>query len=1463
MPQILPLIALLWAALPQDAVQRPELDAPIAIRGATVVAAPAHTLDNATVVIENGRITAVAPDAPIPAAARELAADGMVVYAGLIDAFSRAGVGEGRTTAEEERRVEDRFESASEGPRARSDAANRNGVFARRRVEDLIDPQPSTFAASRNAGFGVAIVAPPRGVLGGGAAALSLGDRPLRRSVLVGAFAQTASFTPPPPRSLAARDRYPTTAFGVMAHFRQTLLDAQWYGQMREYVARHADARADLPYDRDLEVLQDVLAGRTPVMWEADGVDEIHRALDLAEEFGFRLILVGGREASRAAERIKRADVPVILTLTVPRRPSEPPFDPHRWRREGAEQSRIGRSSILPPNWERRPFLPPAAFEAASQLRSEELRNAAALEQAGVRWCVSTLDLSRPADAWPILREMIETGLPPDAALRALTTTPAELLGIRAELGTIEPGKRGTVTVLTKPLADKDAQVRWTIIDGQVFEPDPSAERSARGSAAPGRRPGGRRQRPADPPTADVRPSPDNPAEPRDDESSAEETASQPASSSAPTASAPATPFEELLAHHPAWPIETDKDRIPTIRTGGSVLLKNARVLPVRGDSQDGASILIEGGKIRAIGRDLAAPAGVQTIDLAGCSVMPGIIDPHSHIALDSVNEFSLSVVPEVRCADVVDSDSVQIFRALAGGVTTIHAMHGSANTIGGQCVVMKLKYGRPAREMIVHDAPRTVKFATGENVKRSGMPQRERPAGPDRAPERIRRFPGSRMGVEAVMRRSLETGRDYDQQRTAYEQARSAGRDVPPLRRDLRAEALADIVRGDIWINCHCYRADEILRLLAVAEDFGIRIATLHHCLEAYRIMPEIARHGCGTATFSDWWAYKVEAYDAVPHNAGMLARYGINATLKSDSADLMRHMTVEAAKTVRFSGLDEREALATITLNAARLFGMDNRIGTIEVGKDADLAVFNGHPLDTFARCVLTLIDGEVYFQHRDFMPSGPTPTSPDATFDADAAANAAQARGDGAGREAASGAAVAHHEATSGTNGSNGWSGTSRTGAIAIRGATIHPISAAPIPGGTLVMNDGRIVSVAVDAPIPPGATVIDATGLHVWPGIVNAASSIGLHEIDAVDVSIDTSETGLYVPDIAATSALNPQSAMIEVARAEGITTVLLTPSGSRIAGQAGLVNLDGWTAAEMIDDPRLGLVVSIPSRSPEPILDRRQTPDRDREFEEMRARERDEEQASRELLELERFFQDAQLYAKRPAGSAATDPRFEAMIPYVKGEKPVLFNAATYKGILEALAFADRLGLRPIILGGRDAWKIADVLAARNVPVVYDAVFALPSAVEGVRGAADEWDANYRAASRLAAAGVRFCFANRDSQLAKNVVTEAGFAVAHGLSPEVAARALTLTPAEILGVADRYGSLEPGKIANVVVTTGHLCQTTSVVRHVFIRGRPIPLDSKHTRDAERFAARPAADLPPARTDLRGPASMTTR
>ena len=386
------------------------------------------------------------------------------------------------------------------------------------------------------------------------------------------------------------------------------------------------------------------------------------------------------------------------------------------------------------------------------------------------------------------------------------------------------------------------------------------------------------------------------------------------------------------------------------------ILIRNATILTVSHGTLDKGDILIKDGKIAAIGGTLKAPADAVVIDATGQFVTPGIIDCHSHIAVDgSVNEGSVSVSSMVNIADVLDSDDISIFRDLAGGVTTANILHGSANSIGGQTIVIKLRWGQLAAKLPFEGAMPGIKFALGENPKRSNF----RVSG---APER---YPTTRMGVEETIRSAFTEARDYKKSWDDYNKRVAAGeKNAIPPRRSLKLDPLVEVLEGKRYVHAHCYREDEILMLLRVAKEFGFHVQTFQHVLEGYKVADEIAAAGTGASTFSDWWAYKAEAYDAIPYNAGLMTRRGVLVSINSDDAAEATHLNQEAAKSIRYGGLTHDEALKLVTLNPAIQLGIDKRVGSIDVGKDADLAIYNHDPLSAYAVVQKTLIDGRVYF-------------------------------------------------------------------------------------------------------------------------------------------------------------------------------------------------------------------------------------------------------------------------------------------------------------------------------------------------------------------------------------------------------------------------------------------------------------------------------------------------------------------
>ena len=398
-----------------------------------------------------------------------------------------------------------------------------------------------------------------------------------------------------------------------------------------------------------------------------------------------------------------------------------------------------------------------------------------------------------------------------------------------------------------------------------------------------------------------------------------------------------------------------------------NIVIQNATIMTVTKGTLQG-SVVIKGGKIAEVGEKVMMPQNATVIDAGGQYVIPGIIDCHSHIAVDgNVNEGSVSVSSMVNIKDVINPEDIAIYRALAGGVTTANILHGSANPIGGQTLVLKMRWGKDAQGMIFEGAMPGIKFALGENPKRSGNPQ-----GGRGATQTAARYPATRMGVEDTIREALNEAKDYKAEWDEYGAKVARGEHPIPPRKDLKLEPLKEVLEGKRYVHAHCYREDEILMLLRVADDYGFKIRTLQHVLEGYKVAEEIAASGTGASTFSDWWAYKIEAYDAIPYNAALMQKKGIVVSLNSDDEELMRHLNTEAAKAMKYGGVSETDALAMVTINPAKQLGIDSRVGSIEAGKDADLVIYDKYPLSDSAKVQKVLIDGHLYFD-RDSEVSG----------------------------------------------------------------------------------------------------------------------------------------------------------------------------------------------------------------------------------------------------------------------------------------------------------------------------------------------------------------------------------------------------------------------------------------------------------------------------------------------------------
>ena len=756
------------------------------------------------------------------------------------------------------------------------------------------------------------------------------------------------------------------------------------------------------------------------------------------------------------------------------------------------------------------------------------------------------------------------------------------------------------------------------------------------------------------------------------------------------------------------------------------------------------------------------------------------------------LNEATQSITPEVRVRDVINTNDINEYRSLSGGVTSARLFHGSANVIGGQDAVVKLKYGTTASEHFIPNAPQGVKFALGENVKAQKG-----------------RFPNSRLGVEAVLKRAFLEGIEYRQKWSLYEQAikkdlKKKSTTLPP-RRDLRLEAIADIINQKKFIHSHCYRADEILMLLRVTSSVNVRVWSLQHVLEGYKIAPEIVAHGASCSTFADWWAYKIEAFDAIPHNAALLKEAGANVVIKSDNAELMRNLNHEAAKTVRYGGMSPHNALQTVTLNSARELGLDDRIGSIEVGKDADIAFFNGHPLNAFSRCEITMIEGEIYFQR-----------SMASTVMSKKAAS----------RSAKPSALLAINPAAIKQSKRKLNIKKSSNGRYAIVNATLYPVDQPMILKGTILIDKGRIVAIGKKVKLPKGTRVINGAGYHITPGFIDAGTRIGLVEIGKVKETHDYAESGLIQPDLRAGVAINRDSELIPTARAGGITTALIRPTGGLIAGQASVMQLSGWTSEEMVMTMEAGLQINWPISS---------------------KKKQYREDIVNLFKQTRTYIQHKQKAKANKDKSFISQPKLDALIPYVQGRKTIFIEAQTRESIMAAMQFAENQKVKVVITGGKSAWKLAKELKKRNISVILGPTMQKPQKDY------DPYDAPYANASRLYEAGVPFCFRSDNSTAggysipfnapnSRNTPFNAAKAVAFGLPEAEGLRAITLSAAKILGVDKEIGSLTIGKRANLLIATGNPLQHTAHIKAIFINGIPHKPDSRQIRFYKKYRQR---------------------
>ena len=961
-----------------------------AITGARIVVAPGKVIENGTLVMRDGRITAVGADVAIPNGARLWKLEGRSVYAGFIDLASLVGVPTSMRPAQPTLPPWMRPPGAAApaaAPVAASTFAARNAISAQNRsvradldVATMLDMKADDMKAAREQGFTTVLAAPAVGVFRGQSALVQLLDGVDAKSqVLQARVAQHAGFDYE--RAFRADVSYPNSMMGAIALARQSLYDARWYGGS----AKSGERNERVETNAALEALDAVVRGKQTLFYQAENEQDYQRVAKIRDEFNLRAAVVGNGYEYRRAAQLKTLNMPMVVPLNFP---TPPEID--------NPDTAIDVPLDNLQHWEQAPS------------------NLAYLYRNGVAFAVTARGMRDTKEFLPQLRLAIKRGLPADAALAALTTVPALMVGANT-IGTLEVGKLANITVASGDLFTSDsAEVEVNFVDGKPHVSEAYQRFDARGTwsgVVAGKmaelKVAGSRARPTltlDGLSCDIAtrarqviialpcrrtPAPSNAAP-----ASAEPTLAPPPPPTGDKLTIVAEALGEgnntlrgtaeaangtqttwtatrIAAYKEPAPRVRPEEPIPALTATypfgaygvappgkpATVLIQNATIWT--GSSKNAglltrADMLVRDGKIAAVGASLTAPAGAMVIDGAGKHVSPGIIDAHSHTAvIGGVNESTSSITAEVRIGDVVDATDINIYRQLAGGVTGANLLHGSANTIGGQSQTIKLRWGSDAEGLKFAGAQPGIKFALGENVKQANWGEG---AGS--------RYPQTRMGVEQILRDGFSAARQYQKKWSEY---RANPKVLAEPRRDLQLDTLVEILEKKRVVHIHSYRADEILMFVRVAQEYGLTVATFQHVLEGYKVADAMASIGAGGSTFSDWWAYKMEVYDAIPTNAALMHRAGVLTTLNSDSNELARRLNTEAAKVVRYggtNGVSEVEALKMVTTNAAKQLRIDDRTGSLEVGKDADFVIWNASPLSTNARAEQTWIDGQKYF-------------------------------------------------------------------------------------------------------------------------------------------------------------------------------------------------------------------------------------------------------------------------------------------------------------------------------------------------------------------------------------------------------------------------------------------------------------------------------------------------------------------
>ncbi len=914
-----------------------------AFTNATIYTDWSARMDKATLLIRNGKIEAVGFKVPIPADAVIIDLKGKTIYPSFIDLYSDYGMPQMRQDAAPGGRM---FGGQAQRTTTKKGAYMWNEALKPEfRAHEVFSPDEKSAKALRDIGFGAVLTHQHDGISRGSSTLVALGEQSPHELIVKDKAAHHFSF-----RKGSSRQDYPGSLMGCIALLRQTYYDAQWYKTTQE------------EFNISLQAWND-LAGLPQVFEVADRTEAL-RAAAIGKEFGIKYIIKGAGDEYQRLEELKNTGSALILPLNFPEAYDvEDPLD--------ARQISLAQLK----HWEMAPA------------------NAARVAAAGIPFALTSHGLRNKSDFMAQLRKAIEYGLSEQDALKALTHTPATLMGVADRIGSLSPGKMANFFITNGNVFAKDAKTYQHWVNGKpyVLRDIDAPEWIGRydlvlttSSPAPEMwrylvEVTGTDENPEFKITlsdtssvkikhtyskglltlsfamkeGDNRVRLSGVVNGRKWSGSGEDERGRSVQWSAAFIEPAGAPKEGRKDDRPASKPQIGEVNYPfgaygwtTAPKVGVWLITNATVWTNEKEGVlQNADVLLRNGKIVQVGKGIKA-ADATVIDGTGKHVTAGIIDEHSHIAISrGVNEGTQASSAEVRIGDVVNSDDVNIYRQLSGGVTTAQLLHGSANPIGGQSAIIKLRWGFAPEKMLFEGAQGFIKFALGENVKQSGW------TGSDR-------YPQTRMGVEEVYDDFFTRAREYGA-------LIASGK---PYRRDLDLETILEILQGKRHITCHSYRQSEINMLMKVAERHGIKINTFTHILEGYKVADKMAKHGAGGSSFSDWWAYKYEVYDAIPQNGALMHEQGVTVAFNSDDAEMARRLNQEAAKAVLFGGVSEEDALKFVTLNPAKLLRIDHRVGSLKAGKDADVVLWSDHPLSVYAKAEMTFVDGIRFFDRQE---------------------------------------------------------------------------------------------------------------------------------------------------------------------------------------------------------------------------------------------------------------------------------------------------------------------------------------------------------------------------------------------------------------------------------------------------------------------------------------------------------------